>query len=80
MDRMVGKERSRRRSKMADERGMLPVETETGIQLISVNLLLDNETDPVIWRGPVIGSGRIGVRFVPRSSRRRCCSRGCILP
>ena len=43
------------RRAMADERGMLPVETETGIQLISVNLLLDNETDPVIWRGPVIG-------------------------
>ena len=40
---------------MADERGMLPVETSTGIQLMSVNLLLDNETDPVIWRGPVIG-------------------------
>ena len=43
------------RRAMADERGMLPVETETGIQLISVNLLLDSETDPVIWRGPVIG-------------------------
>lgn len=40
---------------LADERGMLPVETETGIQLMSVNLLLDDETDPVIWRGPVIG-------------------------
>lgn len=43
------------RRAMADERGMLPVETSTGIQLMSVNLLLDNETDPVIWRGPVIG-------------------------
>ena len=40
---------------MGDERGMLPVETATGIQLISVNLLLDDETDPVLWRGPVIG-------------------------
>ena len=40
---------------MGDERGMLPVETPSGIQLISVNLLLDNETDPVLWRGPVIG-------------------------
>ena len=40
---------------MADERGMLPVSTEGGIQLMSVNLLLDNETDPVLWRGPVIG-------------------------
>ena len=40
---------------MGDERGMLPVETATGIQLMSVNLLLDDETDPVLWRGPVIG-------------------------
>lgn len=40
---------------MADERGMLPVSSSSGIQLMSVNLLLDNETDPVIWRGPVIG-------------------------
>ena len=40
---------------MADERGMLPVPTASGIQLMSVNLLLDNETDPVLWRGPVIG-------------------------
>ena len=38
-----------------DERGMIPVETSTGIQLMSVNLLLDDETDPVLWRGPVIG-------------------------
>ena len=34
---------------------IVPVQTRTGIQLMSVNLLLDNETDPVIWRGPVIG-------------------------
>ena len=40
---------------MGDERGMLPVETKNGIQLMSVNLLLENETDPVLWRGPVIG-------------------------
>ena len=31
-----------------------PMETRTGIQVMSVNLLLPNETDPVIWRGPVI--------------------------
>lgn len=43
------------RRAMGDERGMLPAETKTGIQLMSVNLLLDDETDPVIWRGPVIG-------------------------
>lgn len=33
---------------------MLPATTATGIELISSNLLLDNDTDPVIWRGPVI--------------------------
>lgn len=31
-----------------------PVRTKTGIDIISVNLLLENESDPVIWRGPVI--------------------------
>ena len=40
---------------LATEDALLPVETSTGIQLMSVNLLLENETDPVIWRGPVIG-------------------------
>ena len=40
---------------LGDERGMLPGETASGIQLMSVNLLLDDETDPVLWRGPVIG-------------------------
>ena len=33
---------------------LLPVRSQTGIQIMSVNLLLQNETDPVIWRGPVI--------------------------
>lgn len=33
---------------------IFPVDTKTGIQLMSVNLLLENETDPVVWRGPVI--------------------------
>lgn len=30
------------------------VKTKTGIQLMSMNFLLQNETDPVVWRGPVI--------------------------
>ncbi len=34
---------------------IVPVSTRTGIQLMSVNLLLEHDTDPVIWRGPVIG-------------------------
>ena len=33
---------------------MYPLESRTGIQMISTNLLLADETDPVIWRGPVI--------------------------
>ncbi len=39
----------------ADENGnMLPAETESGMKIMSINMLMDNETDPVIWRGPVI--------------------------
>lgn len=33
---------------------LMPVSSKTGIQIMSTNLLLANETDPVIWRGPVI--------------------------
>lgn len=33
---------------------ILPVRTKTGIDVISINLLLENESDPVVWRGPVI--------------------------
>ena len=34
---------------------MLPAESATGIQALSSNLILDHETDPVIWRGPIVG-------------------------
>ena len=34
--------------------GMKPVASETGIQVMSINLLLPDETDPVLWRGPVV--------------------------
>ena len=37
-----------------NENGMFPARTKTGIDVISVNLLLPDETSPVIWRGPVI--------------------------
>ena len=40
---------------MGDGTVIFPVETKTGIQLMSINLLLEDETDPVVWRGPVIG-------------------------
>ena len=39
---------------VGNEDGIFPVVTKSGIQMMSVNLLLDNVTDPVIWRGPVI--------------------------
>ena len=34
--------------------GIFPVESKTGIKTMSVNSLLENETDPVVWRGPVL--------------------------
>lgn len=37
-----------------DEAGIYPVLTKTGIKTMSLNLLLENETDPVVWRGPII--------------------------
>lgn len=39
-----------------NETGLLPALSRTGIRIMSVNLLLENETDPVVWRGPVIGN------------------------
>ena len=39
---------------VGNEFGLLPVKSKTGIDVMSVNLLLDNEDAPVVWRGPVI--------------------------
>lgn len=39
---------------VASEVGIMPVESQTGIELMSVNFLLEDETMPVLWRGPVI--------------------------
>ena len=39
---------------IGNEAGLLPVKTKTGIDIMSVNLLLERDTDPVIWRGPII--------------------------
>ncbi len=36
------------------EAGLFPVKSQTGIPIMSLNLLVENETDPVVWRGPVI--------------------------
>ena len=39
---------------MGSEMGIFPAVTETGIELMSINLLLKEETDPVVWRSPMI--------------------------
>lgn len=43
---------------MQDQTGLLPTITKTGVKMMSVNLLLEDENSPVVWRGPVI-SGMI---------------------
>ena len=39
---------------MATDDGIIPAKTSTGIDVMSLNLMLPDETDPVVWRGPVI--------------------------
>ena len=39
---------------LGNEYGLLPSESKSGIKIMSSNLLLPNETDPVVWRGPII--------------------------
>lgn len=41
---------------VGSEEGILPGEAKDGTKIMSVNLLLPNESDPVIWRGPVIAN------------------------
>ena len=41
---------------VASEQGLLPIRTKTGIDIMSVNLLLDDECSPVVWRGPIIAN------------------------
>ena len=36
------------------ELGLLPSKSKNGVEIMSINLLLEEETDPVIWRGPVV--------------------------
>jgi len=45
----LGKEKA-----FGDDNGLCSVVSKSGIQMMSINFLLPNETDPVIWRGPVI--------------------------
>ena len=39
---------------LGGEEGLYPVISDTGVRVMSLNLLLENDTDPVVWRGPVI--------------------------
>ena len=39
---------------MGSETGILPVVTEGGVQVMSMNVLLENEAEPVVWRGSLI--------------------------
>ena len=43
------------KAKGSDE-GIFPIVTPNGIRIMSINLLLENETDPVLWRGPILAS------------------------
>lgn len=38
------------------EFGLYPLKSKTGIDIMSINLLLENDTDPVIWRGSILGN------------------------
>ncbi|MBK7921510.1 MAG: Mrp/NBP35 family ATP-binding protein [Veillonella sp.] len=40
----------------ADEIGMYPVTSKGGVDIMSVNLLLENDTERVLWRGPILGN------------------------
>lgn len=40
---------------VGDNEGIYPSVSLSGLKLMSINLLLEKETDPVVWRGPVIG-------------------------
>lgn len=41
---------------MSSELGLLPVKSKLGTNIMSINLLLKNDTDPVVWRGPIIAN------------------------
>lgn len=42
------------RANAIDDKYLLPVNSKNGIDIMSINLLLENDNDPVVWRGPVI--------------------------
>lgn len=44
------------KAESTDKGLLIPCKSSTGIDIMSINLILENDTDPVIWRGPVIAS------------------------
>lgn len=43
-----------KRKAVSSNFGLLPIKSKRGIDIMSINLLLENDTDPVVWRGPII--------------------------
>lgn len=39
-----------------DEQGIFPSESSLGIKVVSINMMLEKEDDPVLWRGPILGN------------------------
>jgi Mrp family chromosome partitioning ATPase len=48
--------RTPKRPELGPQNSILPVESETGVKIISINLLLPDEDEAVIWRGPLISN------------------------
>lgn len=40
---------------VSEDNLMVPGVSATGVEILSANMILENETDPVIWRGPIVG-------------------------
>ena len=51
------------RKAKATELGIMPEETHMGIKVMSINLLLEHEDQPVVWRGPVLAEMCIRDRY-----------------
>ncbi len=72
----------------ANELGIIPVTTSNGIKVMSLNLLMEDEDQPVIWRGPLIAGvveqfwtdvqwGRFGLSYYRYATRNRRCGSNC---
>ena len=59
---------------VGDDRGILPALTKSGIEMMSVNLLLPNDSDPVIWRGPILaGTVKMNIDYRADNLRNMSC-------